>query len=201
MTPRGAIVVTLLAFVGCSALSPQADRTRYFVLRPLAVPERQPVSGGTSYSIGIGPVVVPDHLEHGLVTRLSGDEITISDTDRWAEPLHELVSHALRQNLTALLHTERMRAYPWELSEAPDLAVTVEILHFERTARRTVDLAARWTIERGSDRTALATEETRVSKSLAAPGSGDAAAALSSALVVLSRNIAQALRRVPPKSP
>ena len=189
--------IALLALAGCSALSPQPDRTKYFVLRPLAVPEREPV-GGFDRSIGIGPILIPDHLERGLVTRLDHDEIAISDTDRWADPLHDSLSRGLRQNLTALLHTDRIVLYPWELSASPDVAVTVEVLQFERTARGTANLTARWTLERGSDRTPLVTEETRVSRPIQGTDTGAAVAALSSALVVLSEHIASAVRRLPP---
>src|SRR5262245_30875047 len=105
-------LVMMITLAGCAALSPQADRTKYFLLRPLAVPERQPTSGGFDQSVGIGPVVIPDHLERGLVTRVNRDEIAISDTDRWAEPLHQSLTRALRQNLIALLHTERIQIYP-----------------------------------------------------------------------------------------
>jgi uncharacterized lipoprotein YmbA len=181
---------------GCTALSAQEDRTRYFILKPLAVPERQPVSG-FARSVGLGPFAIPDHLEAMLVTRLADNQITISDTDRWAEPLHEGLSTALRQDLIRLLGTERIVIYPWESSAQPDLAVRVEVLQFERTRRGTVELAARWSVERGSDRTPIVTEETRVSKPVRGTDSNAAAMALSSAVLVLSRNIAAAIRSAP----
>jgi uncharacterized lipoprotein YmbA len=189
-------VVILLAMASCSALSAQEDRTRYFTLRPLAVPERQPVSG-FDRTVGIGPIVVPDHLEHGLVTRIAGDEIAISDLDRWAEPLHDLLGRGLRQNLIALLRTERIQSYPWDLSTTPDIAVSLEILHFERTAQGMADLAVRWTLERGADRAPLLTQETRISKPIKGTDTRAVVAALSEALVTLSRDIAAAVRPSP----
>jgi len=190
-------VFAAMLVLGCSVLSPQPDRTRYFLLRPLAVSERQPV-GGFDRSLGIGPIVVPDHLERGLVTRLARDEIAISDTDRWAEPLREGLGRGLRQNLIAILHTERILLYPWEPSASPDVAATIEVLQFERTAKGTADLAVRWTLERGPDRIPLLTEETRVSQPIRGNDPRAAVAALSSALTVLSRQIAAAVRRLPP---
>ena len=196
---RGWLALVAALTGGCAALSPQADRTQYFVLKPLAAPERQPV-GGFDRVLGLGPFTIPDHLETQLVTRLAANEIAISDTDRWAEPLRDGFSSALRQDLIALLGTERVLIYPWDLSSPPDLAVRVEVLHFERTVKGTAELAVRWTLEQGTDRTPLLTEETRVSQPIRGTGTRAAVAALSSAIVVLSRNIAAAVRAAPPGS-
>jgi uncharacterized lipoprotein YmbA len=191
---RPAIALALLG--SCSFLRPQADRTQYFLLKPLAVPERQPV-GGFARTVGLGPFDIPDHLETTLVTRLAANQIAISDTDRWGEPLRDGLPRVLRQNLIALLRTERVLVYPWDLSASPDLAVRVEVLQFERTIQGMANLAVRWTLERGADRTPLLTEETRVSEPIRATGTRAAVAALSSAVVVLSRSIAAAVRAAP----
>jgi uncharacterized lipoprotein YmbA len=184
----------------CAALSAQSDRTQYFTLKPLAAPERQPVSGFTP-SLGLGPFEIPDHLETMIVTRLADNQIVISDTDRWADPLTQGLSSVLRQDLIALLGTERVVLYPWDVGAAPDLAVRVEVLQFERSTRGTADLAARWTLERGKDRTPLQTIETRVTRPIHGTDTRAAAAALSSDVVVLSQNIAAAIRAVPRPTP
>jgi uncharacterized lipoprotein YmbA len=198
MTPRSLVHVAGLALAylaaGCSALSPQPDRTKYFLLKPLALPERQSVNG-SGLAVGLGPVAIPDHLQHQLVTRLADNEIALSDTDRWADTLRECFTTGLRENLIVLLGTDRIFIYPWDLSASPAVAVAVEVLRFERTAKGTVELAARWTIERGSDRARLLTEETRVSQPIQGVETRAAVAALSSALVVLSGQIASAVRR------
>jgi uncharacterized lipoprotein YmbA len=179
---------------GCSILRPQPDRTRTFVLRPLAASERQPVRGFAPV-IGIGPILVPDHLDQGLVTRVGRDEISVSDTDRWAEPLHDHLSRALGQDLSVLLGTERILTYPWDLATPPDVAVTVEVLAFERTTQNTVTLTARWILERGSDRTPLHAGETHALKRMDGTDTPAAVAALSVALGQLSQEIATAIGR------
>jgi uncharacterized lipoprotein YmbA len=195
MNRRWLVIGAALAS-SCAALSAQEDRTQYFVLKPLAVPERQPV-GGFARSVGLGPFTIPDHLETMMVTRLADNQIAISDTDRWAEPLQQGLSTVLRQDLIALLGTERVVVYPWESSAPPDLAVRVEVLQFERTTKGTVDLAVRWSIERGSDRTPLVTQETRLSKPTHGTDTKAAAAALSSVVVALSKDLAAAIRTAP----
>jgi uncharacterized lipoprotein YmbA len=193
-TMTAALAATQLT-VGCAALSSQPDLTRYYVLRPIAVP--QPISVGFDRSVGVGPVTVPDHLEDQLVTRLADEEVAISDTERWSEPLHDAVSGVLRQNLVLLLGTQRVKFYPWDPKAAPDLAVTLELMQFERTTRGTVDVKARWSIEQGSNRTPLLMNETSLSQIMPGTDSRAAVAALSAALNNLSQQIAMDVRRAP----
>jgi uncharacterized lipoprotein YmbA len=181
----------------CSALSPQADNTKYFVLSPIGVKEPRPAPG-LDLVVGVGPLTIPDQLEHQLVTRLSAEEIAISDTDRWGEPLHEGFSRALRQNLITLLGTQRVVTYPWAPSSPPDLTVEIEILEFERTASGTAELSARWSIERGRERERLLVNQTRVSTAIRRPDARAAVAALSASVAQLSRQIAADIRRSSP---
>jgi len=81
VTLVAALAIAQLA-AGCSALSRQADTTKYFVLTPLATSERAPADA-FDLAVGVGPLTIPDHLDDYLVTRLADEEIAISDTDRW----------------------------------------------------------------------------------------------------------------------
>jgi uncharacterized protein len=197
MTRLCAIVTVALATaeltVGCSALSSQPDLTKYYVLTPIAAPQ----GIGFDRSVGVGPVTVPDHLEDQLVTRLADQEVAISDTERWNEPLRSAVSGVLRQNLIALLGTQRILLHPWEPKSAPDLAVTLEILQFERTTKGTANVKARWSIEQVSNRTSLLIKEASLSQPIQGTDTRAAVAALSAALGNLSQQIALDIRRVP----
>jgi uncharacterized protein len=181
---------------GCSALSAQPDMTRYFVLTPLAARGQEP--SGFDRVVGIGPLKVPDYMEQQLVTRLASEEIAISDVERWSEPLDEALNAVLRQNLVVLLGTERIIAYPWDLSAPPDLAVTLNVLQMERTTTGTASFRVRWSIERGSDRHPLVIKETSVRKPIRGNGTRAAVAALSSAVNDFSRQVAAEVRRAPP---
>jgi uncharacterized lipoprotein YmbA len=178
--------------LGCAALSSQPDLTRYYVLTPIAVPPA--MSGGFDRSVGVGPVKVPDHLEDRLVTRLADEEVAISDTQRWSEPLHEAVRGVVRQDLIALLGTRRIVAFPWDPKAPPDLAVTLEIVQFERTSNGTADVKARWSIEQGSNRAPLLMKESSFSKPIVGTDSRAAVAALSAALNNLTQQIAMDIR-------
>lgn len=194
MTHLVATALVTLA-TSCSVLSSQPDLTRYYVLTSVAAPDAEAFA--FERSVGVGPVTVPDHLEDQLVTRLANEEVAISETDRWSQPLHDAVSGALRQNLIQLLGTQRIFLYPWQPSSKPDLAVTLEIMQFERTAKGTAELKARWSIQQGSNRTPVSIQETSLSRPIQGADTRAAVAALSSALGTLSEQIARDVRRVP----
>jgi len=190
--------LALAWLAACSALSPQADPTRYFVLIPRADPTD--ATGPVTQTLGLGPVQVPDDLDEGIVTRLADEEIAISDTERWGEPLREALTGVIRQNLATLLGPEPIVVYPWRPSAAPDLAVAVEIVHFERTTHGTVEAAARWSIKRRSATTPIVTSSCSIRGSFRGNDTRAAVAALSVAVAELSGRIAADVRSVTPSS-
>jgi uncharacterized lipoprotein YmbA len=188
-------VVSLVGVVSCAALSQQADTTKYFVLTPLPEPTRSEPK--TELTVGIGPVTIPDHLDERIVTRLSKEEVAISDNERWAEPLRDSLSAVLRQDLRVLLGTDRILAYPWRPSAAPNVAVAFELLHFERTTNGTVDVEARWTIRSGSAEVPVFTRSASIRGAYAGADARAAVVALNTAVTELSREIAADVTRAP----
>jgi uncharacterized lipoprotein YmbA len=184
----------LAGLAACSALSQQADKTQYFVLTPEVGPAE---SARVEPTIGIGPVTIPDHLDDRIVTRLSAEEVAISDHERWAEPLRDSLVAILRQEIGADLGTARIVAYPWRPSEAPDLAIAVELVHFERTTRGTVEVAARWTIGNGPGASPVVARSATIRRAFAGTDTRAAVAALSAGVAELSRQIAADVARVP----
>ncbi len=193
---RVAMVAALPLVAGCSALSAQPDTTRYFVLSSVAASRPGP-SVSFDHAVGIGPLSIPDPLENQIVTRLADQEIAISDTERWGESLRDSLSRVMRENLEVLLGTERIMSYPWDLSSPPELAVSIEVLRFERTTKGTADLSARWAIARWPDRAPLQIRETSVQKPLGGSDTRAAVAALDAAVYDLCWQIAADVRRVP----
>jgi len=125
-------VLAACLLAGC-ALGPRPDRSRFFTLAPLA-PDSAGVApaDGLEGSLGLGPIVFPGYLDRMSIVRRTGpNEIAISATDRWAEPLREAFGTTLQQNLVVLLGTPRVVLYPWVRTARPDLAIDVEVLHFE----------------------------------------------------------------------
>ena len=82
-----------------------------------------------------------DYLDRqGIVTRVSPNRFVVAENDRWAEPLEENFSRVLARNLSILLQTDRIVAYPWERSQQPTYQIQVEVPRFEPTAEQVVEL-------------------------------------------------------------
>ena len=63
-----------------------------------------------------------------------------------SRPAHRWRLQILAQNLSILLQSDRMVAYPWEGNQRPTYQVQVEVLRFEPNAEQLVELWARWSI-------------------------------------------------------
>jgi uncharacterized lipoprotein YmbA len=184
---RGCLLLTL-GLAGC--LGPRADPSAFFLLSPVPPPAAE---APASVFVGVGPITIPAYLDRlQMVTRLSDNELAVSEIDRWAEPLEESIARTLEENLAALLPESSFVRFPWYASEAPDYAVSVELRRFEGDATGTVVLEARWSLSRGDaqidERTA------RFEEAGGGPNRADQVAAQSRALAQLSAEIARALR-------
>jgi uncharacterized lipoprotein YmbA len=149
---------------GCSILSPQPERTKFFVLTSTtgdSATGTAPAAGsGTSnLVIGVGPIEFPDYLRRPeVVTRTSPTTVELSDVDRWAEPLDSAFARVLSENLSRLLGTQRMVAYPWYKSTRVDYQVECNVIHFETDSSGGSHLHAQWTIRDGAGKLLIARE-------------------------------------------
>ena len=130
------LLVTLLAACGSS------PRSNYYLLTS-AVTE---APGGNTPSIGIGPIGVPEYLNrNGMVYSRQGNQLQVSTTERWAEPLEAGIKRTLAINLAAELDTQDIRYFPWESDNAPDYGVSVSLLQLDANDHRAL-LAAEWRV-------------------------------------------------------
>ena len=181
---------------GCSFLEPKPDPSRFFALAPLprTGQRAQDAAGTNALALGIGPIKFPGYLDRQqLVTRISQNRFAVAENDRWAEPLEENFSRVLSQNLSILLQTDRIVAYPWERSQQPTYQVQVEVLRFEPNAEQMVELWARWSITDHAKKTVSVKESylTRPAKDKSTEAS---VAALSEVVGSLSQEIAASIR-------
>jgi uncharacterized lipoprotein YmbA len=180
---------------GCSVLSPQPDRSEFFILTPVSVSAgmgAKPASAGpdSQLTIGVGPVDFPDYLRRlPVVTRVAPNRIDLSDERRWAEPLDKNFVRVLSENLATLLDTHRIEKYPWALRTKVDYQVEVDVERFETTSDGQAQLVASWIIRDGPSHKILYASQT----TSGAPAGSDelsASSALSSNLATLSKQIA-----------
>src|SRR5262245_4427185 len=195
---RLGVIILLVSFIsaGCSFLEVKPDPSRYFALAPLprTAQGAQDVAGTNQLALGIGPIKFPGYLDRQqMVTRISQNRFAVAENDRWAEPLEENFSRVLSQNLSILLQTDRIVAYPWERSQRPNYQIQVEVLRFEPNAEQVVELWARWTILDDARKT-IGLKESYLTKPAKDKSTEASVASMSELMSDLSKEIAAAIR-------
>jgi len=195
---RLGVIILLVCFIpaGCSFLEAKPDPSRFFALAslPRTGQTAQDAAGANPLALGIGPIKFPGYLDRQqFVTRISQNRFAVAENDRWAEPLEENFSRILSQNLSILLQTDRIVAYPWERNQRPTYQVQVEVLRFEPNAEQLVELSARWIILDDAKKS-LIVKESYLTQSVRDKSTEAAVAALSDVLASFSQEIAAAIR-------
>ena len=180
---------------GCSVLSPQPDRSKFFILTPVSdsagtAAKPASTSPDSQLTIGVGPVDFPDYLRRlPVVTRVAPNRIDLSDEKRWAEPLDKNFTRVLSENLATLLDTQRIEKYPWPLRTKVDYQVEIDVQRFETTSDGQTQLIASWIIRDGPSNKILYASQTG-GGAPAGPDELSASSALSGDLATLSKEIA-----------
>lgn len=146
--------------------------------------------------IGIGPVQFAGYLDRTrIVTRTEGTEIILSDTHRWAEPLHNNFGRILAQNLSILLATDKISLHPSRNWSDIDYQVLVNVWQLDAGKQGTVTLVANWSIRGKGGSELLTMNKSVFSTNVESTASYiDIVRALSKTVELLSREIAESIQ-------
>ena len=146
-------------------------------------------------AISVGPIHLPGYLDQDqLVTRISQNRLTLSENDRWAEPLEDNIARVLAQDLAVLLQTDGVNVHPWPGRQRPTYQVEIEVLSFETDTAGTAHLVGRWVLRDVAKGQTIAEKETRLTASGAGTSTEQSVASLSKALGDFSVAIANVVR-------
>lgn len=142
-------------------------------------------------AIGIGPIKLPEYLDRpNIVTRAGGNELTISEFDRWAGSLKEDFTRVLAENISMLIGTDKIVIYPWRRSTLIDYQVEIDVIRFEGKLGEDAILKVRWAIFGDDDKKMLLVRTSTLQESTGGNGYDDLVAAWSKMLIRLSHEIA-----------
>jgi len=151
-------------------------------------------------SVGLAPVEIPRYLDRPqIVTRITPNELNLSEFDQWAESLPHSVTHVLAENLTRLLSMHGVEVLPESRASRSIYYVGVVLQRFECDANNGCVLQARWTLVGERDQAVRVQKAFEVRMPLEASGYEAMVEAMSRALGALSRDIALHLRAVVPQ--
>jgi uncharacterized protein len=193
----------LLAAALCSAcVFRQTRQARIYVLDPM--PAATPVDatpGAPGGVVGVLKVTVPGWIDRPQIARRSATgEIVTDEYARWGEPIARGIQRVLSENLAILLPDRRLVSAPFGPGIRADERVEVTVSEAAGQPDGTFLLEARWSVL-GARGDALAQGRSSQRIRPSAPTASGWVAGANEALAALSREIAQAIRDLPPREP
>jgi hypothetical protein len=128
-----------------------------------------------------------------IVTGAANPELSRASFEQWAEPLEANFTRVLTDNLSLLLATDQVMAFPWQGPSPPTYQVIVDVSQFLGEPGGQAALEARWSIVGRNGKEVLVRKKSSFSESLGSPDYQALAAGLSRAIASLSRDIAATL--------
>jgi len=193
-------VLTLFALFavqfGCASSPP----TRFYLLSSLEAPrpEMKPSADEQCFSIGIGPVKIPEYLDQPkIVTRGGGNQLKLAEFDRWSEGLNGNITRVFAENLSVLLCTKTIAIFPWRGGIPLDYRIELDVQRFDGTLGADVSLEAWWRLLSGDGKTLLQSKRTSISEPAGGGDYESLVLAQSRTLEKLSREVAEAIKTLP----
>ncbi len=177
-----------LPLSGCTSPEPT-----YFTLA--AVPG-QPAPGGPKL-IELQRPGLAGYLDRpGIVRADSAYQLRVAGTERWGEPLGDLIGRILAENLSQRMPGSSVFTSAGGISAQPDARVELDVQRFDADVSGNVVLLAQVAVSRGRG-AAASTRTVRQSLRPASPATRDLVAAMSTTLGGLADAVATMLRSLP----
>ena len=192
-----AIYTAIFILTGCrSATSP----IEFYALTPLiGAPETDKAAGlgGDGVAVGVGPLQMPKIIDRPqIVSRTGLNRINVDEFHRWAGSIYEDFLTVLAMNLSSLLKTNLVAAYPWEDYFDPDYRVYMEVNQFDGRLGEYALLNITWTITGRQPTDLLRVRNSVIKEAVQSADYEDLVAAESRILAALSREMAREIMEI-----
>ncbi len=196
MPRRLPLLLLAVAASGCFGTSPPA---RFYVLSPSPEARQAAATPGREGILGVMPARIPEYVDRPqIVTLLGENAVSIDEYARWAEPVSAGLSRVLAQDLASELPQWRVVQQPWDPVLPLRAEVVLDVAAVGWTPEGEVRLDATWAVLTTPGAPPAARGRFTLRRAATAKGT-DAAIATASALVAeLAREIAVAVRTLPP---
>ena len=189
--------LALLLAAGCIGGS-RSKPSRFYTLDSMDNRAAASFAAATSMTqdlrIGIVPVKVPEYLKKSqIVTRTSGNEITLAEFDRWAGSLDEDIGRVVAENLSLLLQTDKVLNFPWRRNVELDYTIEMQVSRLEGALGGDVEFVVRWAIFDADNKNVFSVQTSRITQAVKGGSYADLVAAQSQALATFSQQLAEAL--------
>lgn len=190
----------LLGVLAASCASPEPT---YYTLAPVpGASAPGAAASGSATPAGGGPRTVQlrrpglaGYLDRPEIVRGGGPyQLRVAGTERWGEPLGDLIGRVTAENLAARLPGTTVFTEAGSITADPDTTVELDVQRFDADAAGQVSLLAQVSVQRGRDWQGTRTRTLRLTATPASGSTADLVAAMSRVLGQLADEVAAMLR-------
>jgi uncharacterized lipoprotein YmbA len=124
------LVIAMVFFTGCRSATTKVEFFRLNADRQGLEDEQIEVMDQT-IAIGVGPMEFPQTIDRSqIVIRIGPHRFEVNEFHRWVGSLREDFLEVLTVNLSILLRSNHIAAYPWEEFFNPDYRIFMDVHEF-----------------------------------------------------------------------
>lgn len=95
--------------------------------------------------LGVGPIMIPGYIDRPqIVTKTDTAELQVEEFARWAEPLEEMFTRTLSQNIRTLTGSQEIYSHPWPNLVDLDYRIGGKVIRFENNPQGDALLIVHW---------------------------------------------------------
>ena len=186
-----AATLALAAWLLTSCASPEPA---YYTLAPV----RGATQGGGPALVELRRPGLAGYLDRPEIVRAgSAYQLRVAGTERWGEPLGDLIARILAEDLNQRLPGSSVFTAAGSISAEANATVELDVQRFDADASGQVTLLAQVAISRGRARSNVVARTVRLSATPAGPSTPELVAAMSTVLGQLADEVASLLRAAP----
>jgi uncharacterized lipoprotein YmbA len=194
--PKSLILLVLAAMIllnGCAYRPPHTSR--FYVLNTIDGPQKADACADMP-SLGINPLDLPKYLDRPqIMTRINKNELKLSESHQWAEPLKDTIPRVVACNVGSLMCGD-VKVWPWKGSDQVDYRLNAWIIHLDGTPGGNAILNVRWSISDEHTKKLMVSKESTYREQVGENSYESLVSAYSRLLASFSRDIAASLAAV-----
>ncbi len=189
-----AIVISLL-IQGCSGTRPST----FYILNPIPRTPAPQITDTKTQGLGVllGPLSIPEFLDRPqIVTRSSENILELAEFHRWGGSFQANILRILGENLSILLNSNRVLLFRQQALFPVDYGVTLDVKQFDGKLGSAIALKADWAVTDQRDRKKIVVKKSLIRETIKGSGYEAFVSAQSRALETLSKEIAEAIKKL-----
>jgi uncharacterized lipoprotein YmbA len=136
------VTIILSIVVSSCSIIGTTRPAQFYILDAVAT---QNSNQANNLHLGVGPILIPGYINRPqMATKSESAELTYAEFSRWAEPMDEMFTRTLTQNITINTGSNSIISYPWSSSANLNNELTAKIIKFENNTSGDALLIVQW---------------------------------------------------------